>query len=231
MATESACLLIADISGYTGYLAGVELDHAQDILADLMDTIVSALRPGFRLAKLEGDAAFNVRDHREGGRVAASRCDRALLLRLPAAAPRRAPGDIVPVQRVPAYPRPQPEVRRPPRHDLAPARRPPPGAARTRRHPRPSPAQERRDRLDGHRGIRAVQPAVCRRDGSRRVRDRHAPPARRTSTSASYPCGSTTSAGAGRRRSRARASSSASAQLSTSSTCRPRPRRIPSGSS
>jgi Protein of unknown function (DUF2652)/Polyketide cyclase / dehydrase and lipid transport len=58
MATESACLLLTDISGYTGYLAGVELDHAQDILADLMSTIVSALRPAFRLAKLEGDAAF-----------------------------------------------------------------------------------------------------------------------------------------------------------------------------
>jgi hypothetical protein len=58
MVTEPACLLIADISGYTGYLAGVELDHAQDILSDLMGTIVSALRPGFRLAKLEGDAAF-----------------------------------------------------------------------------------------------------------------------------------------------------------------------------
>ena len=58
MATETACLLIADISGYTGYLVGVEIDHAQDILADLMNSIVSALRPGFRLAKLEGDAAF-----------------------------------------------------------------------------------------------------------------------------------------------------------------------------
>jgi uncharacterized protein YndB with AHSA1/START domain len=55
---EPACLLIADISGYTSYLAGVELDHAQDILADLIDTIVAALRPSFRLAKLEGDAAF-----------------------------------------------------------------------------------------------------------------------------------------------------------------------------
>ena len=32
---ERTCLLIADISGYTSYLAGVELDHAQDILADL----------------------------------------------------------------------------------------------------------------------------------------------------------------------------------------------------
>ncbi len=58
MATEPACLLIADISGYTGYLTGVEIDHAQDILADLMGAIVSGLRPGFRLAKLEGDAAF-----------------------------------------------------------------------------------------------------------------------------------------------------------------------------
>jgi uncharacterized protein YndB with AHSA1/START domain len=55
---EPACLVIADISGYTGYLAGTELDHAQDVLADLMDTVVSSLRPRFRLAKLEGDAAF-----------------------------------------------------------------------------------------------------------------------------------------------------------------------------
>ena len=52
------CLLIADISGYTSYLAGVELDHAQDILADLVGTVVTTLRPTFHLAKLEGDAAF-----------------------------------------------------------------------------------------------------------------------------------------------------------------------------
>jgi uncharacterized protein YndB with AHSA1/START domain len=55
---EPACLVIADITGYTSYLAGVELDHAQDILADLIDTVVGSLRPTFRLAKLEGDAAF-----------------------------------------------------------------------------------------------------------------------------------------------------------------------------
>jgi uncharacterized protein YndB with AHSA1/START domain len=55
---EPACLVIADISGYTDYLAGVELDHAQDILADLIDRVVKALRPPFKLAKLEGDAAF-----------------------------------------------------------------------------------------------------------------------------------------------------------------------------
>jgi len=55
---EPTCLVIADISGYTVYLSGVELDHAHDILADLMNTVVVALKPSFRLAKLEGDAAF-----------------------------------------------------------------------------------------------------------------------------------------------------------------------------
>ena len=55
---ESACFLIADISGYTTFVSGVQLDHAQDIIADIMDTLVRALRPPFRLAKFEGDAAF-----------------------------------------------------------------------------------------------------------------------------------------------------------------------------
>src|SRR6266700_3549231 len=56
--SELACFLIADISGYTSYLAGVELDHAQDIIADLMDTVVKCLRSPFRVVKFEGDAAF-----------------------------------------------------------------------------------------------------------------------------------------------------------------------------
>ena len=55
---ESACFVIADISGYTNFVSGVELDHAQDIIADIMDTLLKALRPPFRLAKFEGDAAF-----------------------------------------------------------------------------------------------------------------------------------------------------------------------------
>ena len=48
---ELAYFAIADISGYTSFLAGVELDHAQDIIADFMDTVVKGLRPPFRLAK------------------------------------------------------------------------------------------------------------------------------------------------------------------------------------
>ncbi len=55
---ERACFVIADISGYTSFLAAAELEHAQDIIADFMDTVVGALRPPFRLAKFEGDAAF-----------------------------------------------------------------------------------------------------------------------------------------------------------------------------
>ncbi|WP_407151857.1 DUF2652 domain-containing protein [Bradyrhizobium sp. ORS 86] len=55
---EAAYFAIADISGYTNFLAAVELDHAQDIIADFMDAVVKGLRPPFRLAKFEGDAAF-----------------------------------------------------------------------------------------------------------------------------------------------------------------------------
>ena len=38
-------LMLADISGYTSYLAGVELDHAHEILSDLLETIVGSLKP------------------------------------------------------------------------------------------------------------------------------------------------------------------------------------------
>jgi uncharacterized protein YndB with AHSA1/START domain len=56
--TELGCLAIADISGYTTYLAAAELDHAQDVLEDLTETVVSTLAPPMKLAKVEGDAAF-----------------------------------------------------------------------------------------------------------------------------------------------------------------------------
>ncbi len=56
--TESGCLLLADISGYTRYLQATELEHAQDVLADLLETLVATLAPTFTLSKLEGDAAF-----------------------------------------------------------------------------------------------------------------------------------------------------------------------------
>lgn len=50
--------MLADISGYTSYLAGVELEHSHDILADLLGNVADSMCPPLRLAKLEGDAVF-----------------------------------------------------------------------------------------------------------------------------------------------------------------------------
>lgn len=61
-------LLLADISGYTGFMAGVEQEHGADfsagipaaysILADLLDSVIRGIEPDFDLVKLEGDAVF-----------------------------------------------------------------------------------------------------------------------------------------------------------------------------
>jgi hypothetical protein len=55
---ETGFLVIADLTGYTAYLAGSELEHAPVIAGDLLETIVGRLDPPFRLAKFEGDAGF-----------------------------------------------------------------------------------------------------------------------------------------------------------------------------
>lgn len=57
---EQVCMLLADLSGYTAYLANSEPDHAPALAGDLVETVVHQLRPTFKLAKLEGDAAFLV---------------------------------------------------------------------------------------------------------------------------------------------------------------------------
>ena len=50
--------LLADLSGYTAYLAGSEPTHGPLIAADFIETMVGRLRGSFALQKLEGDAAF-----------------------------------------------------------------------------------------------------------------------------------------------------------------------------
>jgi uncharacterized protein YndB with AHSA1/START domain len=57
---EDACLLIADISGYTSYLTATELEHAHDVIADLVDTVIRTLEPTFDVIETEGDAVFAV---------------------------------------------------------------------------------------------------------------------------------------------------------------------------
>lgn len=61
-------LLLADISGYTAFMTGVEQEHGLDfsagipaaypILAALLDSIIRGIEPDFTLVKLEGDAVF-----------------------------------------------------------------------------------------------------------------------------------------------------------------------------
>lgn len=51
-------LVLADISGYTCFLAKSELEHAHDILTDLLELIVGKFQPLLTLSKLEGDAVF-----------------------------------------------------------------------------------------------------------------------------------------------------------------------------
>ena len=61
-------LLLADISGYTGFMTGVELEHGVDfsggipaayaVLGTLLDAVIEGLEPDFDVVKLEGDAVF-----------------------------------------------------------------------------------------------------------------------------------------------------------------------------
>ena len=51
-------LLLADISGYTSFLSQTELDHAHEILTDLLETILKHFKPLLTVHKIEGDAIF-----------------------------------------------------------------------------------------------------------------------------------------------------------------------------
>ncbi|MGH2523364.1 MAG: DUF2652 domain-containing protein [Anaerolineales bacterium] len=56
--TQHGYLLLADISGYTSFVAGTELEHSQEILSELLELIINRLTPTLTLSKLEGDAVF-----------------------------------------------------------------------------------------------------------------------------------------------------------------------------
>jgi hypothetical protein len=55
---EQGYLVLADISGYTAFLTGNELEHATGIVDDLTRAIVGELTRVLTLVKLEGDAVF-----------------------------------------------------------------------------------------------------------------------------------------------------------------------------
>ena len=51
-------LLLADISGYTDFLTGTELEHSHAIVTELTKLIRGTLAPPMQFVKLEGDAVF-----------------------------------------------------------------------------------------------------------------------------------------------------------------------------
>jgi hypothetical protein len=55
---QQGYLLLADISGYTAFLTGTELEHSHAIIRELTKLIRERLAPPMRFVKLEGDAVF-----------------------------------------------------------------------------------------------------------------------------------------------------------------------------
>jgi uncharacterized protein YndB with AHSA1/START domain len=56
---ERGFLVCADISGYTEYLNESELEHASDVLSDLLEVLVGEVRAPLRISRLEGDAVIS----------------------------------------------------------------------------------------------------------------------------------------------------------------------------
>ena len=57
-AMQNGYLVIADISGYTSFVAKTELEHSHEILTELLELLVNSFQPTMTLSKLEGDAVF-----------------------------------------------------------------------------------------------------------------------------------------------------------------------------
>ena len=56
--TQQGFLIIADITGFTPFVADTELEHSNEILHEMLKGILSYLTPTFTLAEVEGDAVF-----------------------------------------------------------------------------------------------------------------------------------------------------------------------------
>jgi len=56
--TQTGYLVLADISGYTSFVAKTEIEHADFALSVLLEAIVEKLSSLLTISKLEGDAVF-----------------------------------------------------------------------------------------------------------------------------------------------------------------------------
>ena len=62
--TQNGYLIIADITGYTAFLSGSELEHAEDSLRSLIDLLIEHTQVPLMISRLEGDAVISYADKR-----------------------------------------------------------------------------------------------------------------------------------------------------------------------
>ena len=60
MATETGYIAMADISGYTAFVAATELEHSREILSELLEVTTRALEKHLTPVRLQGDAIICV---------------------------------------------------------------------------------------------------------------------------------------------------------------------------
>ena len=56
-------IILADISGYTSFLAKTELEHAHEIIGELLEFIITKINSIFTIAQIDGDAIFAYAPH------------------------------------------------------------------------------------------------------------------------------------------------------------------------
>jgi hypothetical protein len=53
---EKGYFLITDVTGYTAFMTGSELEHAQDILKSLFNALIDSIKPPLHISNFQGDA-------------------------------------------------------------------------------------------------------------------------------------------------------------------------------
>src|SRR3989442_14624953 len=57
---EEGFLILADISGFTAFVAGTELEHGAQVTGVLLEAVMRRLAPPLEIQELEGDAVFAI---------------------------------------------------------------------------------------------------------------------------------------------------------------------------
>lgn len=56
--TQRGIIVLADLAGFTRFLSETELEHAHDVLSEILHLVIERLTPTLSVAEVEGDAVF-----------------------------------------------------------------------------------------------------------------------------------------------------------------------------